>query len=102
MKRLKCLRCGTEMDCLGREKLQLGEAGWLLGDLPHLLAGALELEIYACSECGKVEFYGPKLTKGELSGYSHKDIPQRQCPHCGESHDFDYPKCPYCQFDYYK
>ncbi len=102
MKRLKCLRCGTEMDCLGREKLQLGEAGWILGDLPHLFAGALELEIYTCPNCGKVELYRPKLTKGELSGYSHKNLPQKQCPQCGESHDFDYPKCPYCQFDYYK
>lgn len=101
MKRLSCLRCSAEMDCLGREKLQLGEAGWILGDLPHLIAGALELEIYACPQCGKVELFRPKLTKGELSGYSHKDIPQKQCPKCGESHDFDYPKCPYCHFDYY-
>ena len=27
---------------------------------------------------------------------------QRTCPKCGQSHDIDYPKCPYCQFDYLK
>ncbi len=102
MKKLDCLRCGTSMDCLGREKLQLGEAGLILGDLPHLFAGALELEIYGCPDCGKVEFYRPILTKGQLDGYSHSDLPQKQCPNCGETHDFDYPKCPYCNYDYYK
>ncbi len=25
---------------------------------------------------------------------------QRTCPECGKSHDIDYPKCPYCKFDY--
>lgn len=100
MKALKRLRCGADMDCLGREKVQLGEAGFLLGDLPHLIAGALELEIYACPDCGKVEFYRPKLTRGALSGFSHPDLLQRKCPNCGESHDFDYPKCPYCDFEY--
>ena len=102
MKDLKCLRCGADMVCLGREKVQLGEAGLLLGDLPHLLAGSLELEIYSCPDCGKVEFYRPKLSKGELSGYSNKELPQKKCPNCEEYHDFDYPKCPYCGFDYYK
>ena len=101
MKQMECLRCGASMQCLGREKFQLGEAGILLGDLPHLFAGALELEVYACPVCGKVEFYSPKLTKGELTGYSHEDLPQKKCPHCGETHDFDYPKCPYCGHDYY-
>lgn len=24
------------------------------------------------------------------------ELPQVECPHCGESHDFDYPKCPFC------
>ena len=24
-----------------------------------------------------------------------------QCPNCGKRHDFDYPKCIYCDFDYY-
>lgn len=25
---------------------------------------------------------------------------QRTCPKCGKSHDIDFPKCPYCNFDY--
>lgn len=29
-------------------------------------------------------------------------ILQRTCPECGKSHDIDYPKCPYCDFDYLK
>ena len=102
MKKLSCLRCGKEMDCLGREKIQLGQAGLLFPDLPHLFAGALEIEIYACPDCGKVEFYRPVLTKGQRDGYSHRDIPQKTCPKCGETHDFDYPKCPYCNHNYYK
>lgn len=28
------------------------------------------------------------------------ELPQRQCPKCGKKHDFDYPKCPHCEFDY--
>ena len=28
------------------------------------------------------------------------DLPQRQCPRCGKKHDFDYPQCPHCDFDY--
>ena len=27
-------------------------------------------------------------------------LPQKKCPRCGKEHDFDYPKCPYCEFDY--
>jgi len=25
-------------------------------------------------------------------------LPQRKCPRCGKSHDFDYPKCPFCGY----
>lgn len=28
------------------------------------------------------------------------DLPQRQCPKCGKKHDFDYPQCPHCNYDY--
>lgn len=27
-------------------------------------------------------------------------LPQRKCPKCGKEHDFDFHKCPYCDFDY--
>ena len=47
-----------------------------------------------------MEFFRPKLTKGQRDGYSHADLPQKKCPNCGETHDFDYPKCPYCGRNY--
>ena len=80
-----------------REKLQLGQTGWILGDLPNLIAGAMELEIYFCPQCGKVEFFTPEVA----TAYSHSDLPQKKCPKCGRNHDFDFPKCPHCDFDYY-
>ena len=86
-----CLRCGQEMNHIRTEKLQLGQTGWILGDLPNLLAGAMEVDIYSCSQCGKLEFFVAD-TKEEL--------PQKQCPNCGKRHDFDYPKCPFCKYDY--
>lgn len=27
-------------------------------------------------------------------------LPQRKCPKCGKEHDFDYPKCPFCDHIY--
>ena len=30
----------------------------------------------------------------------NEDLPQRKCPKCGKTHDFDYPKCPYCYYEY--
>ena len=28
------------------------------------------------------------------------ELPQKICPSCGKKHDFDYPQCPYCNYDY--
>ncbi len=30
----------------------------------------------------------------------NEDLLQRKCPKCGKTHDFDYPKCPYCYHEY--
>ena len=89
-----CLRCEKAMSHIKREKLQLGQTGWILGDLPNLLAGAMDVDIYACPNCGKLEFFSAELACEEL--------PQKQCPKCGSRHDFDYPKCPACRYDYSK
>ena len=97
MRKMECLRCGAAMRFGMKEKVQLGETGWILGDLPNLIAGSLELEIYFCPQCGKVEFYTPETSEQ----FSHNDLPQRKCPQCGMNHDFDFPKCPHCNFDYY-
>ena len=94
MQKLLCLRCNKEMKYSGRRKIQLGETGLILGDLPNLIAGSLEVDIYSCIKCGKIEFYHAE--------YKEKTITQIQCPKCGKMHDFDYPKCPFCRYNHYK
>ncbi len=86
-KKLKCLRCDHEMEFVGSEKLQLGEAG---RPFSNLLSGALEVDIHYCTGCGKLEFYH---NKNEL-------ITKVQCPDCKKTHHKDYPKCPFCKYDY--
>ena len=49
-----CLRCGTAMHFVGQHKLQLGRTSWIFGDLPNLMAGALDVSIMACPACGKL------------------------------------------------
>lgn len=100
MKELKCLRCGEAMNSLGREKMQLGEYGPFLGHLSNLMSGSLELDLYACPQCGKIEFFSPMPTAGEPSYLTDPELPQQQCPNCGGIHDFDFPKCPYCGMKY--
>ena len=92
---MNCLRCNTEMKFLAKENLQLGKTGWLLGDLPNLVAGALAVDIFVCPTCRKLEFFATENTATEDS------LAKKTCPACGAVHDFDYPKCPKCKYDYY-
>lgn len=118
MRTLNCLRCDCEMQFLKREKIQLGQTGFVFGDWPNLLAGSLETEIFCCPHCGKLEFYMPDLPAPEFDepelendelppdadrnivDVSMEGIPQVLCPVCGIRHDFDYPKCPRCNHMY--
>lgn len=93
MKEIFCLRCEKNMRYIKTEKIQLGETGWILDDLPNLLAGAIDVDIYTCPACGKIEFF--------MAEHSEEKLPQHKCPNCGKMHDFDYPKCPFCGYDYY-
>lgn len=56
---IDCLRCGKKMNHIRTEKIQLGQTGRILGDLPNLLAGAMEVEIYSCPKCPfcKYDYY---------------------------------------------
>ena len=95
MDNMKCLRCGENMQYLSREKLQLGKTGWVLGDLPNLLSGALDVQILVCPKCRKLEFF---LAENETLD---DETPKKTCPDCGTVHDFDYPKCPKCKHEYF-
>ncbi len=94
MRELKCLRCSGDMSFIRREEFQLGRTGWLLGDLPNLVAGAMELDVYACPNCGKVELFTPD------EPFEGGGLPQKKCPRCGNMIDFDYHRCPLCKYDF--
>jgi len=96
-KKLECLRCNSKMYYLMTEKIQLGQTGYLLGNRSNIIAGSIQLEIYTCPSCGKVEFFQPS---GQVE--QEDRIAQRRCPKCGYLHDVDYPKCPFCKFDYFE
>ena len=93
-----CLRCGQTMNHIRTEKLQFGQTGWILGDLPNLFAGAMEVDIYSCSQCRKLEFFLPDYKKEERI---EEELPQKTCPLCGRKHNDDDSKCPFCNFDYH-
>ena len=123
MRKRKCLRCDAPMKFGMQQKFQLGQTSFILGDWPNLLAGALELEVWFCPKCGKVEFFVPGSSdrpehhekpaqSGEfdfvesvvsegIDAVSAAGMPQKKCPTCGREHDFDYPRCPYSKPEYY-
>ena len=124
MRKTKCLRCDARMKFGMQQKFQMGQTSFLLGDWPNLMAGALELEVWFCPKCGKVEFFVPGSTQNlpvkqpepvqteefdyvgsmvneGIDAVSKDGMPQKKCPTCGKEHDFDYPRCPYCKHDYY-
>ena len=94
MEKLNCLRCGAEMKFLAREKIQLGQTGWFLGDLGNLLAGVLETAIFTCPKCGKLEFFQGDLFDDE--GVETGKMAEITCPKCGTCYELDSPKCPHC------
>ena len=42
------------------------------------------------------------LEKEEIDEAVEDKIWQRTCPKCNKTHDMDYPKCPFCNFNYIK
>ena len=88
----RCTNCGIGLKFLKRENIQLGKTGSLLGDLPILLSGALDAEIWTCPNCGKLDFY---LAQPEEE-MDPDGIAKVRCPGCGADYDMDYPKCPNC------
>ena len=62
---MRCLCCGATMEDLGCEEIQLGHYGFFSGHLSNLFSGALDVRIYACPGCGKIEFFKAGQEKAE-------------------------------------
>ena len=45
---------------------------------------------------GRVDYLEQQLGLYAPDSAAESDLPQRKCPKCGRSYDFDYPKCPHC------
>ena len=89
----KCANCSKDMTFLGEEQIQLGQVGFMLGHLSNLLAGSLDVEIWECPACDKIDFYRQGSSKqDEDEGH----MPQVICCKCGRKHDLDDPQCPGC------
>ncbi len=57
---MDCLRCHVPMQFKGTDQIQLGRTGFLMGTLSNLLSGSLDVAVFECPNCGKIEFYDPE------------------------------------------
>lgn len=57
-----CTRCDGELMFLGRKDFHEGTRAWgfVLGNAGELFTGGEEIEMWACTECGHVEFFLPQ------------------------------------------
>ena len=94
MQKLKCLRCDVPLQFVKRENVQLGKTGFFFGDWSNLVAGALDVAIFICPKCGKLEFFRGDLY--DAQELEKETIAKITCPKCSVQYEMDYPKCPYC------
>ena len=93
----RCGNCGHGMEYVKTEHMQLGKTSFLWGDWPNLLAGALNVEIWSCPNCRKLDFYWSGEDGGDIADWDGGNrMAQAACPACGLIHDLDDPRCPRC------
>jgi len=58
---LPCVRCRHDLSFVADQDFHEGTRAWgfLLGDLGELMTGGTKLEMWACPNCGHVEFFVP-------------------------------------------
>lgn len=63
IKEYSCAYCGSTMIYKGTKSFRLGKLALLLGS--DSFTGPLELSIYECGKCGKLDFFRYKRPKGD-------------------------------------
>ena len=86
----KCLQCGEPLERITCDTIQLGQTDWLLGDLPNLVAGGLDVLIMTCPQCGRIELFRPTEEDKQPQGG------MVTCPQCGKKCRIGTRRCPEC------
>ena len=80
---------------------------WILyafGQLVEDIHSMCNKEVTASKEQSKAkakkEQSKTKANQTDITVPQDDSVPQKQCPQCGNRHDFDYPKCPKCKYTY--
>ncbi len=92
-----CLRCGGAMEPAKRDGIQIGRTGRIFSSLGNLFSGSLDVEIYICSACGKIELYTAVTERAALL----QDAPNSKeiyCPNCGTAYFSPLSPCPACGY----
>jgi len=64
-RKIDCLRCKTPMISKGNSKFHEGTPYGVYGNLFELMTNRESFDIYYCPQCGKVEFFLPKVNESE-------------------------------------
>ncbi len=68
---ISCLRCGATLIYVGVERFHEGARWGFIGELGELLVRKSSFDLYACGDCGHVEFFLPGVGD-ELRGKPEK------------------------------
>ena len=57
IRKISCPYCGIFMNYRGASRIQLGRFGFFIKNWDNLLSGSLDVQIYECPKCGKLEMF---------------------------------------------
>ena len=57
VRKINCPYCGILMNYQGAQRIQLGRFGFLIEHWDNLLSGSLNVQLYECPKCGKIEMF---------------------------------------------
>ena len=74
---------------------------WLLVIISAVISyNILYFVIKAAVRNGIIEARYIDNANGSSDGNSRSKLLQKACPNCNKNHDFDYPKCPHCNYQH--
>ena len=57
IRQIYCPYCDILLKYQGAHRIQLGRYGWLVELWDQLFAGSLDVQLYECPKCGKIEMF---------------------------------------------